>query len=281
MHGHWTLARLLRLHPGIPEAAAIIRALDANLNPASIAGEVAYLQRPHTGAFERTYGWAWLLKLSDELRAGGTAHARRWAAALEPLAEAFVARYLGFLPRAMYPIRSGTHANSAFGLAFAHDYAVRSGGTPLRHAVEAKARAYFLHDRECPAHLEPGGADFLSPALMEAALMCRVLPPAEFAGWLRRLLPGAAAGEPRSLFTPAEVTDRADPQIVHLDGLNLSRAWCLRTIAAAVPPADPVVPALLDSASRHLDAALPHVRSGHYSGEHWLATFALLAITGD
>ncbi len=282
VHGHWLLVRLLRLMPGLPEADAMRTALSASLTPERIAAEVGYLRRPNTGSFERTYGWAWLLKLAEELdraRAGPDAAPRAWADALVPLADEMVRRYLAYLPRAVYPIRTGVHANTAFGLAFAHDYAVAAGHRDLHALVDRKALEFFGRDEDYPAHLEPGGADFFSPALMEADLIRRVLPPAEFTPWFRRFLPGADRGEPAALFTPARVSDRADLQIVHLDGLNLSRAWNMRNLARAVPQDDPARHALAASADQHAAATLPHVCSGHYAGEHWLATFAVLMLT--
>lgn len=280
VHGHWLLARVLRLCPDLPETPAVRTALDRSLTPENIAAEVAYLARPAAAGFERTYGWAWLLKLAEELGRGAGVHARAWAAHIAPLADAFVARYLAYLPRLDYPIRTGVHPNTAFGLAFAHDFAAHSGHAELRTLVEHKALALFEGDAHYPAQLEPGGADFFSPTLMEAELMRRVLPTERFRAWLSRFLPGIDRSEPPSLFAPARVSDRADLQIVHLDGLNLGRAWCKRQLAAALPAADPARDALLRSAELHAAASLPHVQSGHYGGEHWLATFAMLAITG-
>lgn len=280
VHGHWLLARLRRLLPELPERAAIEAALDRTLTAPNIEAELAYLRRPLTGAFERTYGWAWLLKLAEELHRGD-AIAQGWAAIVAPLAAEFVRRYLGYLPRAEYPIRTGVHANTAFGLAFAHDYAVFRGLDPLRQLVERTAVTFFKGDTEAPAHLEPGGADFFSPSLLEAALMRRIMPADAFAAWFEAYLPGASRALPVSLFQPASVSDRTDLQIVHLDGLNLSRAWCMRDIAAALPGGHPALRVLEDSARRHLDASLPYVSSGDYAGEHWLATFALLALSGN
>jgi hypothetical protein len=266
VHGHWVLARLLRLFVSLPEAGAMRAALAGNLTKAAIAGEAAYLRRAGTGSFERTYGWAWLLKLAEELRLLG-----EFGEVVAPLAEAFVERYLRYLPKLTYPIRTGVHANTAFGLAFAHDYARAVAHGELAELVEASANRFFAADADYPAWLEPGGADFFSPALMEAELMRRVLEPADFAEWLEYFLP-------RPRFEPAVVSDRGDLQIVHLDGLNLSRAWCMRGIAGALPEGEMRVQ-LEASARRHLAAALPHVASGDYAGEHWLATFAVLALT--
>jgi hypothetical protein len=275
VHGHWLLAKVLRTHPTLPEAKAIRAALDADLTPANIRGEVAYFGRPEAKSFERPYGWAWLLKLAEELHGWDDPDARRWSAAVKPLADLIAARAVDYFPKQTYPTRVGTHANTAFGLSFLHDYAVAGGDAKLKAVVGERAKAYYGADADYPAAWEPGGADFLSPALTEADLMRRVLPPAEFRVWFARFLPGAGTGEPKALFTPATVTDRTDPQLVHLDGLNLSRAWGMRSIAAALPPGDPARAALTASAAKHAEAALPHVASGDFAGEHWLASFAV------
>nr|WP_148598751.1 DUF2891 domain-containing protein [Aquisphaera giovannonii] len=279
VHGHWTLCRLLRRFPDLPESAEVRSLLNDHLTPANLKAEADYFARKESKSFERTYGWAWLLKLAEELRGWDDPDARRWSGAISPLADVIVARYLDFLPKQTYPIRTGVHPNTAFGLAFAHDYARATGKDDLRKLVEERARAYYAGDRDAPARWEPSGADFFSPVLMEADLMRRVLPPGEFPAWFARFLPDAAHGEPRSLFDPAIVTDRTDPQLVHLDGLNLSRAWCLRGIAAGLPADDPTRAALSASAARHAAAALGHVASGDYAGEHWLASFAVYLLT--
>jgi len=273
VHGHWLLARLLRLHPDMPEAAAIRRHFDASFTPAKVAGELAYLGRPGSAGFERPYGWAWLLMLAAELRH----HQAAWGETLRPLAGAFAARFKAFLPKADYPVRAGVHSNTAFALALAHDYALGAADGDLEGLILAKARAWYGADADCQAW-EPSGDDFLSPALIEAELMRRILSPGDFQAWFARFLPRAGAGEPATLFTPATVSDRGDGKIAHLDGLNLSRAWCWRGIAGALVPEDPVRGLAIHAADRHLAASLPHV-AGDYMGEHWLASFALLALT--
>jgi hypothetical protein len=278
VHMHWLLARLRRGHPALPQRAEIDALFDRHLAPEAIAGECAYLARPGTQSFERTYGWAWLLKLAAELAAAQDDRAARWAADLAPLAGAFVARYRAYLPKAHYPIRYGIHANSAFGLAFALDYARIAGELELADACTAKAQAWYGADRDAAAAWEPSGADFLSPTLVEADLMRRVLSADEFAAWLAGLLPGLVQRVPATLFTPVRVADRTDPQIVHLDGLNLSRAWCMRGIATTLPEGDPRATVLLAAAQTHLAAGLAGIGSGDYLGEHWLATFAVLAL---
>jgi hypothetical protein len=279
VHAHWLLARVLKLHPRLPEAEAIRNAFDAHFVSDNIDAERAYLDRPESRSFERTYGWAWLLKLAEELACWSDADAHRWSRDLAPLASAFVQRYVAYLPDATYPIRHGVHANSAFGLAFALDYARSCDVASLAGACLAKARQWYLADRGASAQWEPSGADFLSPCLMEADLMRRVLDPDAFASWLRDFLPDIERGEPASLFTPARVSDRSDPHIVHLDGLNLSRAWCWRAIGTALPADDPRSGIAFESGSAHLSAGLEGVASGDYAGDHWLATFAVLALT--
>jgi len=279
VHGHWMLVHLLKTFPNMPEARAIRDALDANLTQKNIDGEVAYLKQANRASFERTYGWAWLLKLAEELRGWNDEDSKRWAKNLQPLADGFVEKYLAFLPKQNYPIRTGVHPNTAFGLAFALDYARSVGDKKLDALIVERSRTYFGADVNYPAAWEPGGEDFFSPALIEADLMRRVLPPRAFAAWFRRFLPGIGHNQPKQLLQPAIVTDRTDPKLVHLDGLNLSRAWCMRSIGAALPANDPVRKILARSATAHAQAALPYVASGNYEGEHWLASFAVYLLT--
>ena len=275
VHGHWMLVRLLRLFPDLPEAGDIRRALNTNLTRDNIRTEAAYLDQPNRQSFERTYGWAWLLKLAEELRSWDDPDARVWSGALQPLADALASRYADFMPKQTYPIRTGVHPNTAFGIAFALDYARAAKASQLESLLVERSRKYFLDDSNYPAAWEPGGEDFFSPALMEVDLMRRVLQPREFRRWLYRFLPGIGEGNPKTLMTPAAVTDRTDPKLVHLDGLNLSRAWCMRSIAAALPPADPARSVLIQAAEAHANAGLAFVASGDYAGEHWLASFAV------
>jgi Protein of unknown function (DUF2891) len=279
VHGHWMLVRLLRLFPDLPEAGEIRTALNANLSSSNVQGEVAYLDRANSQSFERTYGWAWLLKLAEELRGWDDRDGRTWSQNLQPLADALGARYKKFLPRQTYPIRTGVHPNTAFGLAFALDYARAAGDRELEALIVERSKSYFLGDASYPAAWEPGGEDFFSPALIEADLMLRVLKPNEFRRWFHAFLPGIQAGQPKTLIVPAIVADRSDPKIVHLDGLNLSRAWCMRHIASALPPGDPARSVLSRAAVAHCEDALAHVASGDYVGEHWLASFAVYALT--
>ena len=269
VHGYWTLARVLRLYPDGERAKAIGSLFDEMLTAEKVAGELAYLDRPLSGGFVRPYGWAWLLKLQSELdRQPDT----QWANALRPLADAFAARFKAFLPKADYPIRTGVHSSTAFAVVLALDYA-DDADPELTTLLKTKARVWYGEDRGAVAW-EPSQDDFLSPTLMEAACMKRVLSDAEFALWFDGFLPVLAERRPASLFTPARVSDRSDGKIAHLDGLNLSRAWCWRQLAAGHRHAA----IMREAADTHLTASLSHV-AGDYMGEHWLASFALLALT--
>ncbi|MFT3685572.1 MAG: DUF2891 domain-containing protein [Phycisphaerales bacterium] len=294
VHGHWLLVRALRLSPAIDSQVPEIRQLfDCRFTAANVQAEVAYLGKKLRETFERTYGWAWLLKLAAELKlaAAESAAASRgtggltelgsalakWDAALQPLTDAFVQRYLTYLPKATYPIRVGTHNNSAFGLSLALDYARVAKHETLEKLICDKARGWYMNDVACQAW-EPDGIDFLSPALMEVECVRRVVSKTEFVPWLDKFLPRLAEKQPATLFVPGTVSDRTDGQIAHLDGLNLSRAWCWRSMARALPEKDARRPLAEEAYRVHLDSALAHV-TGDYMGEHWLATFALLALT--
>jgi hypothetical protein len=274
VHGYWLLASLLRRFPNLPEAQQITALFADSFTEANVAGEVAYLARGASRGFERPYGWAWLLKLQAELLAQDD---KTWAGRVQPLAEAFAQRFRDFLPKAHYPIRTGVHSSTAFAFALAQDYALAAKDMALSDLFREKARAWYLADRDAAAW-EPSGDDFLSATLMEAECLRRLLPREEFLRWLEGFLPRAAQRQPQSLFAPAVVTDRSDGKIAHLDGFNFSRAWCWREIAQALPTSHPLSE-VAEAAARDLMAAsLPHV-AGDYMGEHWLASFALLALT--
>jgi hypothetical protein len=276
VHGYWLLATVLRLYPENPESAAIRDLFDAQLTPAKVHAELEYLDGPLRAIFERPYGWAWLLMLAAELGRHATDDGRRWSKTLAPLANAFVIRFSAFLPKATYPTRVGTHFNSAFALTLALEYSEVAADDALKHLLVNKALAWYENDRNCQAW-EPSGDDFLSSALMEAECMRRARGVNQFQTWMDEFLPGIAKQEPATLFEPATVSDRSDGKIAHLDGLNLSRAWCWRSLALASSDKDPRRAIALDAANVHLAASMPHV-AGDYMGEHWLATFALLAL---
>jgi hypothetical protein len=277
VHGFWLLARVVRRFPGLPSAGAIRALFAERLVSDKVDVELAYLARPSSRGFERPYGWAWLLALEAELERSADPEVARAAAALRPLADAFADRFAAFLPIADYPIRTGSHASTAFALLLAADDA-EACRPPLFAALRDKAMAWYGTDRDASAW-EPGGDDFLSPTLIEAECLRRFLPADAFGAWLGGFLPRLAQGEPATLFTPAGVADRTDGKIAHLDGLNLSRAWCWRGIAETLGPDHPAASRLQAAVAAHLQAGLPHV-AGDYMGEHWLATFALLAIDG-
>ena len=280
VHGYWLILHLLERFPDLPEATRIVAVVDAHFTEANVEGERAYFDYPHNRGFERPYGWAWLLALSaklDGLAAGNAiSQASRWRTVFSPLTDAIVGRFEEFLPKATYPLRVGTHYNTAFALALAYDFARDAQRESLAALIVETAKRWYLNDVACQAW-EPSGDEFLSPSLMEAELMRRVLPPDTFGGWFTRFLPELSQGEPATLFIPATVSDRSDGKITHLDGLNLSRAWCMRAIARALPEGDVRRARLLGAAEQHIDSALAHV-TGDYLGEHWLATFATLAL---
>ena len=268
VHGWWTLLTLRRIFPDIAEAADIGSLASGTFTPEKVAAESAYLDRPLSRGFERPYGWAWLLYLHLE----ATRHAESWAAEIDPLARAFAQRFHDHLPLLTYPIRVGTHFNTSFALRLAVEWADRFDPA-LSDLIRERALDWFGKDRDCQAW-EPGGDEFLSSALMEAACMAR-LDPNRFSDWFGAFLPWMADGKPATLFTPAMVSDRSDGKIAHLDGLNLSRAWCWGEIATLLD--EPRRSVAQGSAEQHLAAALPHIE-GDYAGEHWLASFALLAM---
>lgn len=274
VHSHWMLARLLRRHPGMQGLDRIRALFDEQFVPEKVAGEMAYLANALAGGFKRPYGWGWMLKLAAELR---ELDDRRWAETLAPLAEVFAQRFRNFLPVATYPVRVGTHFNTAFGLRMAADYAATMQDTALTTLLRETAIRWYEADEDCPAWGEPSDDDFQSPALIEAECMRRLLPSAEFLPWFDRFLPRIGQRQPATLFGPSTVTDRTDGKIAHLDGLNLSRSWCFRSLARTLPSADERRPVLENAAAEHLAAGLPHI-AGDYMGEHWLATFAVLAL---
>ena len=278
VHGHWLLARAHRLFPLGPAADDIRRLLDRQFTAEKAAAELDYLDRPLSGGFERPYGWAWLLMLQAELDDDPTPERLAWADALRPLSAAFAHRLRTYLPKLTYPIRAGTHANSAFALILASRYARVCGDADLMAVMRARALAWFGGDADAQAW-EPSGDDFLSPTLTEATCMLRMLSEGDFAAWFGRFLPRLAEAEPVSLFEPAVVSDPTDGKIAHLDGLNLSRAWCLRTLAQTLGEDDQRRTIMQIAADRHLNASLSAV-AGDYMGEHWLASFALLALEG-
>lgn len=280
VHGHWLIVRLLRtMEPG-PFTEQATAALDANLTPEAIAGEVAYFEGEGRGSYERPYGLAWLLQLGLELREWEDPRAGRWLAALEPLETVVADRYKAWLPNLLYPIRIGTHNQSAFGFALALDWARTTGDAELERLIVEKSREFHIDDIDCPIRYEPSGEDFLSPCLMEADLMRRVMPTEDYSTWLGAFLPDIPTDGSAYWLEPGRVVDPTDGKLVHLDGVNLSRAWNLEAIAQALPEDDPRVAALQASADRHGEEGTASVTGEDYAGGHWLASFATYYVTG-
>ncbi|MBX2844912.1 MAG: DUF2891 domain-containing protein [Saprospiraceae bacterium] len=269
VHGHWSLVRLLKKYPNLSKAPAIRAKLDQHFTSENVQRELAYFDDVHNKNYERTYGWAWLLKLAEELNTWDDPQGQAWAEEFQPYADFIAEKYVEFLPKLNYPIRIGEHSNTAFGLTFAWDYANAMGHKELKDLIEQRAKDYYLSDTACPVSWEPGGFDFLSPCLEEADIMGRILPQDAYSSWLNDFLPDL-----ESAFQPVDVTDRTDGKLVHLDGLNFSRAWCLYGIAQR--SGDPAVKNL---ANEHLSYSLDKIKSGSYAGEHWLASFAIYALS--
>jgi len=271
VHGHWLLVKLLKEFPDLPGKDSIVKAIDLTLTPANIAVEISYLKAPGRISYERPYGWSWLLKLTTELSTWDSPMGEKWFGILLPLAQQVVQNYKTYLPGLYYPLRRGVHANTAFGISFALDYARAMGDHEFEKLLTERSRFYYLSDKNIPASWEPEGDDFFSPSLIEADLMRRVLSKEEFQKWFAAFLPEL----PVSLQHPAVVADRSDPTGVHLDGLNLSRAWCMSDVAKSLPAGSRMALKLRQSGAEHAKDALPHVISENYLGTHWLATFAV------
>ncbi len=278
VHGHWMMVKLLKSFPQLPEAMAVREAINKTITRENIIQEAKYFNLPLTAPWERTYGWAWLLKLDEELMTWNDPDGQKWHEALQPLIQKIVALWKAFLPKQTYPNRTGIHPNTAFGLVFALDYAKATGDTSFSKAIVKSAKAVFLNDKNAPASWEPNGSDFLSPCLEEADLMRRILPAKAFITWFNQFLSTSSL---KHLTILPVVSDREDLQIVHLDGLCFSRSWCMQGLAKTLPSSDPRKKMLMQSAVKHLSASLPNVVSGNYGGEHWLASFAVYAMLND
>ncbi len=275
VHQHGMLVRLARLFPKLPEREEIDRVLREHLTAENIAAEAAYFQAPGRAFFERPYGWAWLLKLAAELRGYDTGLAEN----LAPLVTVMREGLFAYLSALTHPVRHGVHNNTAFAVKLALDYTRVADDQALKLFCTGRMAFWFGHDTDYGARWEPSGEDFLSPALTEAEVMAAVLPPEIFSRWLDRFLPGLPAGEPARLFAPVEVSNPTDPKIAHLIGLNLNRAWCWRRIASALAEADLRHVRAREAAVRHLEAALPLLSAEDFHRAHWLASFAVYALT--
>jgi len=280
VHGHWLLVRLVRQFPDAEFAAPARAALARSLEKQKILGEVAYLQRTGRASFERPYGLAWLLQLSAELRSWSDPQGQEWARNLAPLEKEAAERIKRWVPDLYYPIREGEHDQTAFAFGLIWDWALVAEDAEMRRLLARSAQRFYADDRDCPLRYEPSGQDFLSPCLAEADFMRRVLDPAKFSSWLTTFLPTIPTDTKTDWLAPAVVTNRSDPKLAHLDGLNLSRAWMLEGIMRGLAGGDHRSLALSYAARRHRAAALPQVTGRHYEGGHWLGTFAVYLVTG-
>ncbi len=271
VHGHWTLVTLLSMFPDFDKKSEVLKKLKTNITQENILKEVAYFHDKHNKNFERTYGWAWLLKLDEALLEWKSPEAKELHDNLKPLVDLISQRFIEFLDKLIYPIRVGEHPNTAFGMSLAYDFAVKHN-SELAAKIEEKSREYYLDDSNCPLSWEPGGFDFLSPCLQEASLMQKILTKNEFQKWLSCFLPGFEE-KPEDFMEPAIVTDRSDGKLAHLDGLNFSRAWCLFEIGHTLDNTK-----MFNLANEHFNYSFSKMDSGEYAGSHWLATFATYAL---
>jgi hypothetical protein len=279
VHGHWLLARLARRYPDAELATRARAALDRSLTEASLEAESAYLEAEGRTSFERPYGLAWLLQLAAELREWPDDQARRWSAALGPLEQIASSRLREWLPKLSHPIRTGEHSQTAFAFGLALDWARGTDNEEMVGLLESRTKELYLADRDCPLAYEPSGQDFLSPCIAEADLVRRVLTPPEFAAWLGAFLPGLPLDGSSEWLEPAVVSDPTDGKLVHLDGLNLSRAWMLEGIAGGLPDDDPRRAGLQGCAAVHARSGLASIREENYEGGHWLGSFAVYLVT--
>lgn len=271
VHGHWTLVNILKEFPGFRERNAILKKLKNNITKENIQKEIAYFDDKHNKNYERTYGWAWLLKLSKSLKEWNDPEAKQLSENLQPLVELIENKFFEFLNKLNHPIRVGEHSNTAFGMSFAYDYA-KKYNDKLAKLIEKKARNFYLNDKGCPISWEPGGFDFLSPCIIEADLMMKILPKDEYIKWLNSFLPNFR-NNPSKYLEIAQVADRSDGKMAHLDGLNFSRAWCLYEIGKKLDNTK-----MTNLANKHFNASYNKMDSGEYAGAHWLASFALHAL---
>ncbi len=272
VHAHWSLVKMLQLFPEQKNAVEIKNKLKQNLTQENIQTELAFFKDKNNKIFERTYGWAWLLKLAAELHTWKDPEAQKMATALHPLEQHIAQAYIDFLPKLAYPIRTGDHPNTAFGLSLAYDYATLVGNDSLKNSISTHARRFYINDKQCPIAWEPSGYDFLSPCLEEIGLMQRILPKNEFEKWLNQFMPEILHDD--FSLSPGIVNDQSDGTLVHLDGLNFSRAWNLKKLAGAYPEKIH----LHNLAAKHINYSLKNLSSQHYEGSHWLGTFALHAL---
>jgi len=275
VHGHWSLVKLIKDFPNLEKGDLLRKKLREHISKENILAEQDYFRLKQEKSFERTYGWAWLLKLAEELHTWNDPLAKELEQNLQALTNLISERFVSFLPKLNYPIRVGTHVNTAFGMSFAYDYAQTLGDEKLKSLIEKRAKDFFLDDKNGPLSWEPNGSDFLSPCFEEVDIMRKVLPKNEFSVWLKGFLPQLS--KPDFKLEPGVVSDREDGHLVHLDGLNFSRAWCLYGIAKTLPEYQHLKPI----ADHHIACSLPNVAGDSYEGSHWLGTFAINALNAN
>lgn len=273
VHGYWSIVKILKTFPNLSESKQARLILNDKITKTNVDQEIAFFLDSNNTSFERTYGWAWLLQLQAELLTWNDPEGKQWATALQPLADLLVKRYEGYLPKLVYPIRSGQHDNTAFGFSLSMDYAKVTQDTAFENLITQHAKRLFINDKSCSLAFEPSGSDFLSPCLEEALLMTKVLNDDEYKKWLTDFMPDLFVKDFK--LEPGIVKDRTDGKLVHLDGLNFSRATCLNGIATKLPELNH----LHQQANNHLTYSLPNISNDDYMGSHWLGTFALYAIT--
>lgn len=189
VHGHWSMVSLLKNFPDVAGNETMKAILKKNISKENIANEVEHFHGQHNKSWERTYGWAWLLKLAEELHSWNDPLARELETNLQPLTELISQRFVEFLPKLYYPIRVGEHTNTAFGMSFAYDYAVTLEDESLKSMIEQRAKDFYLTDKDCPITWEPSGFDFLSPCLQEVDIMRKILSKNQFDKWIQKFLP--------------------------------------------------------------------------------------------
>ncbi|MCH7409417.1 DUF2891 domain-containing protein [Belliella sp. DSM 111904] len=273
VHGHWMLISLLSDFPDLENRSEIIEKLQENLSYTNILAEVNYFFQPQNESFERTYGWAWVLKLAEELHRWNDPVARELSQNLQPLTDLIVKKYLEFLPKLIYPIRVGEHPNTAFGLSLAYDYAITLNEKELAEMIRSRAKDWFMEDKGCPLDWEPSGYDFLSPCFQEIDIMRKILEKEEFESWIDGFMPDLK--DKNFSLTPGQVSDRTDGKLVHLDGLNFSRAWCIYGLVSSYPKK---YKHLISIANEHINYSLPAIVDDNYEGTHWLGSFAIYAM---
>lgn len=275
VHGYWSIVKLLTVFPDLDKEGVVRQLLDEHITPAKVQVEKSFFLEKHNSSFERTYGWAWLLLLQKELSLSQDVQFNKWGKNLQPLTDLIVERYQVYLPKLVYPIRAGQHDNSAFSLVLALDYARAVGDKEFEMLLQKESKRLFLKDRRCDLAYEPSGYDFLSPCLEEALLLSKILPSAEYRLWLKEFLPELF--DSNFIWTPAKVSDRTDGKLVHLDGLNFSRANALLGIAKVLPE----LAHLRVIAKQHFDYSVKNLANDDYMGSHWLGTFAIYAVLNN